>query len=672
MVIEYYNGHLPIHKIRDLLKISQQGTTAYHIVEGAKKIGFDAKGVKCDVDDINEDNIILPCIANVVINNSYKHFIVIYKIDFIKNTILIADPSNKLMTMSFDIFKTIFSGVLILLYPKDEIPCEKSINQKIKLLTYIVKTHPKLIKQIGILSLFITLFSISSSFFLESISSSITKYNSSDILILVIFLFATITFLKCLTNYFREKVLLIKNEKINLRFTLDTLKKVLSLPYKIYCNKTTGDMITHVMDVSVIRDSCCKIFLTLLVDLPLTFLAVFVLILINSKLFLLSVIVLSFNIIIILGFKDYFKESVDKIKKSNILVTNHMVESICNYETLKGINVSEPIFEQFEKKFVSLLKDSYNYESVICLQKFLKCFVSEAGLILIYGIGALLVINDKISFSSLLTFGTLLNYFYEPVQNLINLESDIRELDLVLNRMTQLDIKNSNNGITNELCSGDIKISNLSYTYDDRKKILSNINLNIKSGEKIIVLGKSGSGKSTLAKILMKYYEIDRGKIFINNIDIVDYLSSNGISYISQSENLFNASLYDNITLYENVKFNSVLDICDICELSDIISKSQLGFNFLVEENGANFSGGERQRIVLARTLIRKFNILIIDEGLNQIDSNLERRIIKKIFNKFKNKTIIIISHRLDNLDLYDRKIILENGEIVDDTSKSK
>ena len=206
MVIEYYNGHLPIHKIRDLLKISQQGTTAYHIVEGAKKIGFDAKGVKCDVDDINEDNIILPCIANVVINNSYKHFIVIYKIDFIKNTILIADPSNKLMTMSFDIFKTIFSGVLILLYPKDEIPCEKSINQKIKLLTYIVKTHPKLIKQIGILSLFITLFSISSSFFLESISSSITKYNSSDILILVIFLFATITFLKCLTNYFREKV----------------------------------------------------------------------------------------------------------------------------------------------------------------------------------------------------------------------------------------------------------------------------------------------------------------------------------------------------------------------------------------------------------------------------------------------------------------------------------
>ena len=109
MIIKYYKGYLSMEKIRDLLKVNQSGTTAYHIIEGAKQIGFTAKGVKCTLDDINEDNIVLPCIANVIINNTYKHFIVIYKIDFKNNKIVIADPANKIMIMSFDIFKSIFT-----------------------------------------------------------------------------------------------------------------------------------------------------------------------------------------------------------------------------------------------------------------------------------------------------------------------------------------------------------------------------------------------------------------------------------------------------------------------------------------------------------------------------------------------------------------------------------
>lgn len=152
MIIEYYGGYLNIEKVRELLKINQSGTTAYHIIEGAKKIGFEATGVKCSFDDINEDNIALPCIANVIVNNMYKHFIVIYRIDFEREIIVVADPANKIMKMSFDIFKSIFSGVIIILYPKDKIPNED--NNKITLLTHLIKTHPKLLKQIIILSFF--------------------------------------------------------------------------------------------------------------------------------------------------------------------------------------------------------------------------------------------------------------------------------------------------------------------------------------------------------------------------------------------------------------------------------------------------------------------------------------------------------------------------------------
>lgn len=272
MIIDYYKGHLNIESIRELLKINQMGTTAYHIIEGAKKIGFEAKGVKCNLDDINEDNIILPCIANVIINNTYKHFIVIYKIDFIKNTILIADPSNKIMTMSFDIFKSIFSGVIIILYPKEDIPCENTKNLKLKLLTYIAKSHPKLIKQVSVLSIFITIFSIISSFFLEKISNTISYYKSKEIIILVLLIFLSLNILKHLTSLFRDKLLILINEKLNLSLTLDTFKKILLLPYKSYQNKTTGDISMRIIDIGIIKDSISKIFITLIVDFPLALL----------------------------------------------------------------------------------------------------------------------------------------------------------------------------------------------------------------------------------------------------------------------------------------------------------------------------------------------------------------------------------------------------------------
>ena len=168
----------------------------------------------------------------------------------------------------------------------------------------------------------------------------------------------------------------------------------------------------------------------------------------------------------------------------------------------------------------------------------------------------------------------------------------------------------------------------------------------------------------------MKYYDVSRNNILINGVDINDYNNTNGIIYISQTENLFTDTLYNNLTLYEDINSKNILETCKLCEVDEMINDKELGYNLLIEENGFNLSGGERQRIVLARSLLKKFNILIIDEGLNQMDIDLERRILKRLFEKYKNKTIIIISHRHDNLDLYDRKLVLENGEIKENVSK--
>lgn len=665
MIIKYYKGYLSMEKIRDLLKVNQSGTTAYHIIEGAKQIGFTAKGVKCTLDDINEDNIVLPCIANVIINNTYKHFIVIYKIDFKNNKIVIADPANKIMIMSFDIFKSIFSGVLIILYPNDNIPKDKNKNSFIPL---IIKSHPKLFKQIIILSLFITVFSVTSSFFLESISKTII-YDSKDLINLLLMIFFTIKLLKLISDYFKDKILILLDEKINLRLTLDVYKQVLSFPYKNYRNKTTGDILTRLLDVGNLKDHFSKIFLTLIVDLPLSLISMFVLYMINNKLFFISIFILILYVLTYLFFKDNFDESIKEIKSNNVETTNYMIESINNFETIKGLNIYEDIYNRFEYKFIKLLKNNFKYENMFIIQKFIKDFISEIGLFIIYGVGTILVLDNKITFGSLLTFGALLSYFIEPIKNIIGLESDYRELKLIINRLNDLYEFNSLEN-KNELYKGNIIFNNLSYTYDDKNMILKDINLEIKEGEKVIILGNSGSGKSTLLKLLMKYYETNRNSIYINNIDINDYKLPNGILYISQNENLFTDTLINNITFDNKYNLSYINDISNICCLNDVLIKNNLNYDSLIEENGFNLSGGERQRIILARALLKKFNILVIDEGLNQVDISLERKILKNIFRKYKNKTIIVISHRLENLDLFNHMIKLENGVIKENVCK--
>ena len=180
---------------------------------------------------------------------------------------------------------------------------------------------------------------------------------------------------------------------------------------------------------------------------------------------------------------------------------------------------------------------------------------------------------------------------------------------------------------------------------------------------KLGIVGLPNVGKSTLFKILMKYYNVDNNKVFINGIDINNYTKesiNNKIIYVSQNEILFNDTLYNNL-IFDNSDSSKLLDVSKMCYV-DEIKDHNLGFNILIEENGFNLSGGEKQRIILARALLRNFDTIIIDEGLSEVDTNMERKILKNIFKYFKDKQIIVISHRLDNLDLFDRLIKIENG----------
>ena len=662
MLLKYYGGYVSKKNLIDMTKTSKNGTTAYHIKETLNNLGFKSTGIRCTLDEMNKDNMILPCIANVIIDKSYKHFIVIYEINYKKKYLIVGDPADKIKKISFDKFKDIFNNVLIVSYPIKNLPKEVKTS-KLKFIFHILKLNKKILTNIFILSIFITLFSIMTSFYTEAMLNDLNFFSKIHMLLIFITFFA-VYILKIVSNYFRNKLLSYINQKIDLSITLDIYKSIIKLPYCYYKNRTTGDMISRINDLDNVRDMISKVALSLFVDIPLTLVSLIVLYILNHTLFMIGIIILILYFIIIILFRGFFNDYIKKIQVKKSEATSYMVESIGGFETVKNMKIEDNVISKFENKYVKLLKDIFKYQNTYFLQLLFKEIINDIGFIVVTLVGCMLVIDNKMSIGTLFTFSSLLVYFLDPIKNVIDLDNTIKEAKISLERV--LDISTyeiKDNGVVDEFKNGDIEINNLDFSFNDRDYILKDLNLKIKKNSKVMVMGKSGSGKSTLFKIITKYYSINKDKIFINGVDLNNYKKNtidHNIMYVSQNDVLFNDTMYNNL-IFDNSNTKSLLDISKLCYVDEILD-SNLGFNMLIEESGFNLSGGEKQRVMLARALLQNFEILIIDEGLSQVDVDMERKILKNIFKYFKNKTIIFVSHRTDNLDLFDDLVKIEDG----------
>lgn len=666
MIIKYYEGYINIEQLSDMLETNKFGTTAYNIVKVANNIGFDSKGIKTNLNEINNENLILPCIAHVVLENSYKHYIVIYKINFKNKYLVIGDPQDKIKKISFESFEKIWNGILIILYPTSPIPRNYN-NSLFDYLFEILKKYKKEIIQLILISILLTIFSIISSFYFKFI---IDKYMYPKQYIISIFIFFLIIYVfKIITDFFRTKLLIFFNQKLELDINFSSFKQVVSLPYHYYRNRTTGEIITRINNLDIVREMISKVALSVFIDLPLSFISMLILYFISSTLFFITMISLIMYIIIILLFRKILDNKIKKAQEDKAQVNSYMVESLNGFETVKGLKMDNYINRNYEKRYIKYLKSVFSLQNIYANQIFLKDLVNTIGQAVIIFVGILLVIKKDLTLGTLLTFNTILSFFISPIKNVIDLDYMIKEAKISLKRVLDMFNNKQQEGIINKDVIGNIKVKKLCLELNN-KTILNNISLNIKEGNKVMILGQSGAGKSTFLKVLMKYYEIDRDTIYINNNDFNDYIGSNGINYISQQEILFTDTIYNNITL-DNNDAEAFLKIAKLCKVDEIIKQDSLGYNKLIEENGFNISGGQKQRIVLARAVMRKFNVLLIDEGLNQMDINLERQILKNLFKEYSDKTIIIISHRIENMDLYDQIIEFNQGKITKDVIKN-
>ncbi len=665
MLIKYYNGYISLNTLSLMTKTNKSGTTMYHLVSTLNDIGFSAEGVSCPFEELLKNKIPMPCICSVVINKLYNHFIVLYEIN--KKHVIIADPSVGIKKLSYIEFNKIYNNSLIIAIPNKTIPvCNE---KKYYTIFNIIKKNIRVIKLITIYSIFITIFSIITSFYFGKLVDNINSLKQK--LIIIFLFFFSICFIKHIMDYIRKKLCLYLNKKIDLSLTSDIFKKILSLPYKHYKNHPTGDIISRINDIYNIKNLIGNIIVSLFIDIPIIIVGGILLFKLNIDLFLLSMLILSLNIVLFIMFKKILYLLFLKLKNLRSIDESNMIDSINSFETVKGISIKKYVLKKVLTNHINYVNQNYKLSKIIIIRQTIKDIINNIGIIIINYIGILFVCDNKLLLGSLITFNSIFDFFKTSINNLVDFTIDYNDYKLSFSRINNIMINDIDSGFINYFSNGDIIIKNLNYSFDDISYVLKDINLKITIGEKLVVIGKSGSGKSTLFKLLKKYYLINFDKITIKDIDINNYKNdviNKNILYINQNEILFNDTIINNIKLDCSDDL-LIINICKICEINSIVSKNSLGFNYMIEENGFNLSGGERQRIILARSLLRKFNILIIDEALNQVDVLMERRILKNIFNFYRDKTIIFISHRLNNCDLFNHIIEMKEGKIIKDES---
>lgn len=667
-VIRYYGGDVSKEYLRELTNTTRFGVSAYQLICAAEKLGFDASGMKGDLSKIEKNN--LPCLSHIILHKSYKHFVTIYDISERLDRVLVMDPERGRRVFSVSEFRMLSSGYFIFLHPRKTLPVMLQKKFLRHTLLLFLKEQKLLLIFLSLLTFLYFVFQIITAFHFKYLLEFSISYQLSSPLFFLSCYLSIFYLLKEISNVLRNLTLMKWTCLLDAKITFCTYQQILLLPYFYYRNRTSGEVISRLKDLNVVKAFLAQCFSSIFSDFLGLFLFGFFLFLLNPTITVWAFLLFLFLIGINFLFKKTKTKYCVKIAKQEERVNSYLVESLANVDTIKGGHIEKRLRDVFMLKYQKLLETSYVQAVMNELSSFLQKVGYASFLIFFLGLGSFLVIQDEFSLGNFIVYQSVFQYFFNCFQKLLEIGKNYPAFLTSLERVEDLFMISSENfsGSSNYFFvpfEGNIHISDFSYQLG-RVSLFDHLNLHIKSGQKILIMGESGSGKSTLMKMLMRYVEVPFGKIQIHNIDINHYhleILRNQITYVTTSEFLFTDTLYSNITLNREVNKDKFQEVVRVTKVDEFAKNDTLQYQRPVEENGFNFSNGEKQRIILARALLRESSIYIFDEAFSQIDPEKEIQIIQDIFAYLKGKTIIVISHRTLPLSLFEQALKLEGGK---------
>ncbi len=680
MLTEYFGRSYDLEYLRRISFLQRDGVSLEALSQALQLIGIESVGIKTDIEELISD-VPLPAIAHWEGN----HFIIIYKTN--RKFIFVSDPAYGKVKYKHEEFVHKWAeserrqGVLLLAEPTqqffDEEPQEMEKKGGLGFLLDYLKPHKKYIFQV-LLGLFLAAII---QLMLPFLTQSMVDYgiNYEDLsfinLILVAQLFLFIT--RSATEVIRGWVLLLVSTRVNIQMLTDFLGKLLSLPIEYFESKTIGDFMQRIYDHQRIDEFLTGRGLSIPFDILNILVFGFVLSYFSSTITLLYLV----------GTTLFFVWSLLFMKKKEILDNqlfdlnrkdqSLFLQIILAVSEIKLNNSENRRKREWESNQNNLFRLKSKILGVGQTQVNGGRFITELTNIFIIFSSAKAVITGNMTLGTMLAIQFIIGSLSLPISHIVDFLTGYQEAILSFNRLSEVhnEIPEDHRmGYGTKLIPADITLKKVGFRYGEQSLplVIKDINITIPIGKTTAIVGSSGSGKTTLLKILLKFYKPIHGLVRVGEEDLEDIKTAlwrSKCGTVMQDGHLFNDTLERNITESQpDIPIDRKLlrKAVEIVNLADFIQNLPLGYETRIGENGQLLSGGEKQRVLLARAIYKDPDYLFLDEATSSLDSENEMVITERLFSFCKDRTVVIIAHRLSTVINADQILVMERGEIVE------
>lgn len=680
IVFKHYGQIVSIHKIRRLCQTTKNGVNLLGISEAAEKLGFRTYGVRLTLEQLSE--VELPCILHW----NQNHFVVLYKIR--NGKYYISDPGSGLITYSEKEFsknwystKQLHEGLSLILspgpnfYELDEEDSESSLKWG-KILTYFYK-YRRLFLQLILGMLLGTILQLIAPFLTQSVVD--IGINTKNIGFINLILIAQLMLFigNTAVSFIRSWIMLHISTRVNISILTDLLIKIMKLPMNFFDLKTHGDIMQRLADQQRIETFLTGNTLNTLFSL-VNMLVFGCLLLVYNKLvfgvFFVATILYTLWILVFMKYRRELDHRRFKIASEN---QTYMVEMIQSIRDTKLNNAQKQKRWGWEAIQAKLFKFKVKSLALSQYQSAGSMAINQLKGILITYISAKAVIDGDLTLGGMMAVQYIVGMVSSPVESLLGFMQSYQDAKISLERLNEIYETENEEDVQKDYITTlpekkDIEIKNLTFRYfgAGNEPILSKFNLRFPEGKTTAIVGTSGSGKTTILKLLLRFYEYEEGEILVggkklNNIDFTLWRESCGS--VLQDNHVYADTIEKNIAINSEFPDSDLIaESVHVANLEDFIAEQPFGLATKIGIAGKGISQGQKQRLMIARAVYKKPEYIFFDEATNALDANNERTIIENLDKFFKDRTVVVVAHRLSTVKNADNIVVLEKGEVVE------
>ena len=671
MICKHYGIDMSLGKLRELANVTTQGATLESLARTGESLGFTTRGVQCTFDTLRSFD--LP----FIVHWEGYHYVVVYGVS--SGQVWLADPAVGFRKLSVDEFERGWSGTCLSFTPgQDVATIGASRSPWMRFASYLIP-HKKILLHLFMATFVIQVLGIVPPMIIQNILDGVIVHQNVNLLHLLIAGLIVSNLFTQLTATIRAALANFMVRKLDFTMMSQFFRHTLSLPYSFFAKRKTGDIFARFQENQTIRAFLTESTITTVLNLLMIFIYFTVMFLYNVKLTLLLITfvipILGLTVLVTPKVKSYARE----VFSTSTDAKSFLMEALGGAETIKGMGIERPVRLKWEKKYAKALEVQYRAQSFNIGVGLAGQLLSAATTIAILWAGADLVLTRELTIGQLIAFNALMGSVLAPLMGLVGLWSLLNDASVAMERLGDvLDLEPEQR--PEELASrvaipdlqGDIRLDGVYFRYggNETPYVLENISLDVKPGELVAIVGRSGSGKTTLAKLLVGFYPPTEGKLMVDGYDmsVIDkeYYRAQ-VGYVMQTNLLFSGTIAENIASgSDGPDRRRIEEVAKRADAHGFISKMPLGYEQVVGERGMGLSGGQIQRLCIARALYRDPRLLVFDEATSALDTQSESNILANMSDILKGRTAVVIAHRLSTIMRADKILVLYEGKIVE------